>query len=814
MQQVRPAERLAPERAAHPVPVRTAGRRPARVAGRARPGRRVPGGGHHPRRRAPASCFLRAALRDAGDVKRVQGGELELFRTDYRGAYTGAFDAYVPDRGVPKVYPAPPARSPPCRLFEIPADDFGARWEWFPMAAHLLEGARSRARPPATSSSARAAGGARLGDGRPHPRAEQPGGGGDAGRRQAARDVTEMRDKVGVMVASHLPPTSSKRSRHWPRRSSAAGRPRTCRRWRRPIARTSWPTGWRTTASAAREVAPTLVAAGVDLTWLEGWRRCCRRRTWRSASPTAVRPWSPTACSTRSPTPPSASRLLASAKQYTQMDRAPLQTFDVHEGLDATLTMLGHKLGEDIEIVRDYDRRSRTIAAFPGELNQVWTNLIDNAVDAMDGHGAHGATRPVDDDRLMVEIGDTGPGVPDEVRAQVSSRFTAKEVGKGTGLGLDIAWRIVVGRHRGDPSGSRGPGGHSFRSVLPRSPRGLSRQAPATGGKRWRSARTMTDAQFVVSAPRPRRPAPFIVELGDAARRARALRGQGCGAGLGAEPDRRPWRGAHHGVLRRGRRWGGRCARRRCKSRSSGPMVTDRRSWPAAPRSSKTRRRRRWPGSSSRSSGSRLRRVRRRGLGRARFPGARRRRRPADRGARPAPDRSGVRRRHVRRRSGVRSQRPRVVSAVRGGPEPLVSGEVDGSQYVLSRHGRGARVRRQRRPQLDRAATSSGSSASRTSWRAGLRRSRRTSSGPSPRTSTCGCCSPARSRPRSGCAPGPSTARARSRRRSRRRSPSSRRISGSRSAGCREAVLAGARPQADVDASDVVVCVDGTSPST
>jgi signal transduction histidine kinase len=163
------------------------------------------------------------------------------------------------------------------------------------------------------------------------------------------------------------------------------------------------------------------------------------------------------------------SGLLASAKQYTQMDRAPLQTFDVHAGLDATLTMLGHKLTEDIQVVRDYDRSLPLLVAFPAELNQVWTNLIDNAVDAMDGRGTLTVrTRAAGDDRLMVEIGDTGPGVPSEIRSRVFEPFfTTKEIGRGTGLGLDIAWRIVVGRHGGEIQLESVPGDNRFQIVLP-----------------------------------------------------------------------------------------------------------------------------------------------------------------------------------------------------------------------------------------------------------------------------------------------------------------------------------------------------------
>jgi signal transduction histidine kinase len=133
---------------------------------------------------------------------------------------------------------------------------------------------------------------------------------------------------------------------------------------------------------------------------------------------------------------------------------------------------MGHKIGHDVEVVRDYDRSIPKISAYPGELNQVWTNLIDNAVDAMGEKGGRLTIRTRrEDDRLMVEVGDTGPGIPDEARSRVFEPFfTTKPVGKGTGLGLDIAWRIVVGRHRGDIRVDSEPGDTRFQVRLPLGP--------------------------------------------------------------------------------------------------------------------------------------------------------------------------------------------------------------------------------------------------------------------------------------------------------------------------------------------------------
>src|SRR5207302_2370041 len=140
--------------------------------------------------------------------------------------------------------------------------------------------------------------------------------------------------------------------------------------------------------SDAWDMAPTLVAARVDLDWLEKFAEVLPPAHLEVGLSYPVRALE--ADSMLDEITDAAGRisgLLASAKQYTQMDRAPLQSFDIHEGLDATLTMLGHKLGDDIEVVRDYDSSLPKISAFPGELNQVWTNLIDNAVDAMEGQG-------------------------------------------------------------------------------------------------------------------------------------------------------------------------------------------------------------------------------------------------------------------------------------------------------------------------------------------------------------------------------------------------------------------------------------------
>ena len=162
------------------------------------------------------------------------------------------------------------------------------------------------------------------------------------------------------------------------------------------------------------------------------------------------------------------STLVAASKQYSQLDRAPFQDIDVHDGIESTLVMLSSAIGPGVKLVREYDRSLPRIPAYPAELNQVWTNLIDNAVDAMEGTGTLTVRTSLDNDCVVVEVGDTGPGVPDTLKRQVFEPFfTTKDVGQGTGLGLDISRRIVVDRHQGDLRLDSEPGDTRFQVILP-----------------------------------------------------------------------------------------------------------------------------------------------------------------------------------------------------------------------------------------------------------------------------------------------------------------------------------------------------------
>jgi signal transduction histidine kinase len=161
--------------------------------------------------------------------------------------------------------------------------------------------------------------------------------------------------------------------------------------------------------------------------------------------------------------------LVGAVKSYAYMDRGGLVEADVHEGLETTLVVLGHKLKHTrIEVVRDYDRSLPQLTVHGSELNQVWTNLLDNAIDALGETGTIAIRTSRDGPCALVEVADDGPGIPEELRARVLEPFfTTKGAGRGTGLGLDTARRIVEERHTGTLGFDSGPQGTTFHVRLP-----------------------------------------------------------------------------------------------------------------------------------------------------------------------------------------------------------------------------------------------------------------------------------------------------------------------------------------------------------
>jgi signal transduction histidine kinase/predicted CoA-binding protein len=161
------------------------------------------------------------------------------------------------------------------------------------------------------------------------------------------------------------------------------------------------------------------------------------------------------------------SDIVKSLKAYVYLDQAPVQPVDLHEGLDNTIIMLRHKLKQGVNVRREYAGHLPRVMAYGSELNQVWTNIIDNSVDAMDGKGQITLRTQQQGDWIVVEIEDTGPGIPEEIQSKIFSPFfTTKPVGKGTGLGLNISYKIIQ-KHGGEIKVFSQPGKTRFQVCLP-----------------------------------------------------------------------------------------------------------------------------------------------------------------------------------------------------------------------------------------------------------------------------------------------------------------------------------------------------------
>jgi signal transduction histidine kinase len=219
----------------------------------------------------------------------------------------------------------------------------------------------------------------------------------------------------------------------------------------------------------AWRAAEPLAAAGLDHDWLDRVAAAAGPATdaavgWVAATLTARSLATELQESTQR-----MSDLVGAVKSYSYMDRGGLVEVDLHEGLETTLVVLGHKLKHaSIQVVRDYDKSLPKLTVRGSELNQVWTNLLDNAIDAIGESGTITIVTGRDGDCAQIEISDDGPGIPPEIRDRVfESFFTTKDVGQGTGLGLATARGIVVERHDGSLSFDSEPGRTTFRVRLP-----------------------------------------------------------------------------------------------------------------------------------------------------------------------------------------------------------------------------------------------------------------------------------------------------------------------------------------------------------
>ncbi|WP_099021803.1 ATP-binding protein [Mycolicibacterium palauense] len=428
----------------------------------------------------PATCFYVLIDGELAMSKRSGGVDIQTNRTSQRGVYCGAWSAYVP--GEEHVYEASVRLTKPSRMFVLDANAFAHFMQsQFPMAVHLLEGHKVGGRRQSqiigqrekllalgtitaglthqlnnpAAATARAVADLREGVGKMRHKLAMLADG--KFTPQALHTLVTIQDEVAERVAKARDQelsaleTSDREDQigDWLEDHGILG---------------AW------------DYAPTFVEAGLDIDWLERVSASVDDVD-ASASLQSAIGWLKYTIDTelRMSEIVEASKrisaLLAGAKQYSQMDRGSYQSANVHELLRSTIMMFGDKLGKDkpISLVKDMDKSLPELLCYPGDLNQVWTNIIDNALQAMDGHGTLTVrTMRESDDMIRVEICDDGPGIPEEIIDRIFTPFfTTKPFGEGTGLGLDLAWRIVVEKHHGNISVQSRPGDTRFIVCLP-----------------------------------------------------------------------------------------------------------------------------------------------------------------------------------------------------------------------------------------------------------------------------------------------------------------------------------------------------------
>jgi signal transduction histidine kinase len=428
----------------------------------------------------PAECFYVLLSGTMRMVRIVRGAEVETVRTDQRGVYSGAVQFYLGDQ-VDQRYPTTVQAVTDCEFLALPVVEFAAKFQqWFPMAVHLLDGMfvgfrnaegliaqreRLLALGKLTAGLTHelnnpAAAAVRASDtlrerfaGMRHKLALLAEGRFDG---EQLHKLTILQEKfVGrIATAETLTPMEESDREdelgEWLEARDVAG-------------------GW--------DLAPVFVAAGLttgDLDDIAG-----------AVEPDFFEPalrWLAYTVETENllleikDSTARISALVGAAKQYSQLDRTPHQEIDLHDGIKATLVMMAGKIPPGVRVVKDFDRSLPRVPGYPAELNQVWTNLIDNAVDAMSGEGTLTIRTARDGDNALIEVIDTGPGVPEELRRRVFEPFfTTKGIGRGTGLGLDVSYRVITTRHGGDLRVVSQPGDTHFQVRLPL----REREAPA-----------------------------------------------------------------------------------------------------------------------------------------------------------------------------------------------------------------------------------------------------------------------------------------------------------------------------------------------
>jgi signal transduction histidine kinase len=424
----------------------------------------------------PATCFFMLIEGTMIMFRRVADHDVEISRSSQPGAYSGATRAWLTPtsaEAAAQKYAGSVRTQTECSFFQIPADDFGAALQrWFPMAMHLLEGMFMglRSSDAVIGQREKLSALGRLTAGLTH-ELNNPAAAAVRATSTLRERVAAMRGKLRGLASGKVDPDTliklSLLQEDAIERSAKAKALTPMQANDREDEISDWFDTH--SVSAGWQLAPVLVASGLDVDWLDEMSRSIPAGhleaglKWITYALESEQLMSEIEDSTDR-----IAHLINAAKQYSQLDRAEHQQINVHSGLDSTLIMLGAKVVEGITVVKDYDLTLPDIPAYPAELNQVWTNLIDNALGAMKGSGTLTLRTCRDGDFVLIEVGDTGPGVPPQLSRQIFEPFfTTKPVGEGTGLGLDISWRIVVNRHGGDLLVKSVPGNTRFQVRLP-----------------------------------------------------------------------------------------------------------------------------------------------------------------------------------------------------------------------------------------------------------------------------------------------------------------------------------------------------------
>ena len=429
----------------------------------------------------PAANFYVLLSGGVALSRRIGDDEIEVSRTSTPGVYGGAFMAYIGDR-MRQIYNNSMRVTEPSRFFVLDAERFAELMtEWFPMAVHLLEGLffGTKNMQEVIGQRERLLALGSLTAGLTH-ELNNPAAAAVRATATLRERILKLRHKLPAIAAGKhddvvlqlLVKLLDEAKLEGGRRAAlgpleAADLEDSLTDW---LDEHDVANGW--------QLAPAFVQAAIDTAQLDELVAAAGQAADGGADGAATLDgsvhWLADSIDTElllteiTDSIARISALVGAAKQYSQLDRAPYQVIDVRELLDSTLAMLGGKIGDGITVVRDYGHDLPPIPCFPSELNQVWTNLIDNAVSAMNGAGTLTIRTALDRDQLLVDVGDTGPGVPADIQQRIFEPFfTTKPVGQGTGLGLDICWRIVVGRHHGDLRVQSVPGDTHFLVRLP-----------------------------------------------------------------------------------------------------------------------------------------------------------------------------------------------------------------------------------------------------------------------------------------------------------------------------------------------------------